>query len=27
MKVALDPSVEQATTNLTYTIKSTNAYV
>jgi len=27
MKVAVDPSVEQPPTNLTYVIKSTNAYV
>jgi len=27
MKVAVDPSREQPTTNLTYVIKSTNAYV
>ena len=27
MKVTVDPSVEQLTTNLTYVIKSTNAYV
>jgi hypothetical protein len=27
MKVVVDPSVEQLTTNLTYVIKSTHAYV
>jgi len=27
MKVAVDPSVEQPTTNFSYVIKSTNAYV
>jgi len=27
MKVAVDPSGEQPPTNLTYVIKSTNAYV